>query len=402
MRLLKPLCLGSLLLCTIEVHANEVSNIQLGVRPYFLIEDINPSYQDLKETLKACSEKIPQKSDFSIGHRGAPMQFPEHTKESYLAAIRMGAGIVECDVAFTKDKELVCRHSHADLHTTTDILLHSDLAQKCTQPFMSADREKDIKAKAECRTSDITLAEYKSLNGKMDGANETAITVEEYVKGTANWRTDLYASRATLMTHKETIALFQKYNVKMTPELKIPADEMPFNGFSYDDFRQKLIDEYKEAGVDPKNVYMQSFNKDDILYIIENAPEFGKQAVYLVEEMVEDISTLEALKKLKAQGVNIVAPPLQMLISNENGQMKPSQLAKNLKEAGFEVITWTLERSGHLASGGGWYYDSIKDIPKTDGDMMKYLDVLAQEVGVIGVFSDWPATVTYYANCFDL
>ncbi len=48
------------------------------------------------------------RSDFSIGHRGAAMQFPEHTKESYLAAIQMGVGVVE-DVTFTKDKELVCR-----------------------------------------------------------------------------------------------------------------------------------------------------------------------------------------------------------------------------------------------------------------------------------------------------
>jgi len=39
------------------------------------------------------------------------MQFPEHTKESYIAAMEMGAGIVECDVAVTKDGELVCRHA---------------------------------------------------------------------------------------------------------------------------------------------------------------------------------------------------------------------------------------------------------------------------------------------------
>lgn len=45
------------------------------------------------------------------GHRGACMQFPEHTKESYIAAMEMGAGIVECDVAVTKDGELVCRHA---------------------------------------------------------------------------------------------------------------------------------------------------------------------------------------------------------------------------------------------------------------------------------------------------
>jgi len=28
--------------------------------------------------------------------------------------------------------------------------------------------------------------------------------------------------------------------------------------------------------------------------------------------------------------------------------------------------------------------------------------MLAQDVGVIGVFSDWPATTTFYANCMGL
>jgi glycerophosphoryl diester phosphodiesterase len=31
--------------------------------------------------------------------------------------------------------------------------------------------------------------------------------------------------------------------------------------------------------------------------------------------------------------------------------------------------------------------------------MLETLEVLAQEIGVSGVFSDWPGTVTYYANC---
>ena len=34
--------------------------------------------------------------------------------------------------------------------------------------------------------------------------------------------------------------------------------------------------------------------------------------------------------------------------------------------------------------------------------MMQVLDVLAKEVGILGIFSDWPATVTYYANCMGL
>ena len=33
---------------------------------------------------------------------------------------------------------------------------------------------------------------------------------------------------------------------------------------------------------------------------------------------------------------------------------------------------------------------------------MKVLDVLARQVGIRGVFSDWAAPVTYYANCMGL
>jgi glycerophosphoryl diester phosphodiesterase len=35
---------------------------------------------------------------------------------------------------------------------------------------------------------------------------------------------------------------------------------MPFMGFTQQDFAQKMIDEYKIAGVAPENVFPQSFN----------------------------------------------------------------------------------------------------------------------------------------------
>ena len=34
--------------------------------------------------------------------------------------------------------------------------------------------------------------------------------------------------------------------------------------------------------------------------------------------------------------------------------------------------------------------------------MYKALDVLAKEVKIKGIFSDWPATVSFYANCMGL
>jgi glycerophosphoryl diester phosphodiesterase len=36
---------------------------------------------------------------------------------------------------------------------------------------------------------------------------------------------------------------------------------------------------------------------------------------------------------------------------------------------------------------------------KQDGQMMNVIDVLAKQVGVMAIFSDWPATLTYYASC---
>ena len=144
-------------------------SVQLGPRPFFLVEDMQDG--KLKRQLQQCAKGPFHKSDFSIGHRGAAMQFPEHTRQSYEAAARMGAGIVECDVTFTKDKELVCRHAQNDLHTTTNILA-TPLAQKCIKPFtpatFNADGVRITAASAECRTSEITLAEFKTLRGKMD------------------------------------------------------------------------------------------------------------------------------------------------------------------------------------------------------------------------------------------
>jgi len=90
------------------------------------------------------------------------------------------------------------------------------------------------------------------------------------------------------------------------------------------------------------------------------------------------------------------------LLDLDGGEIVPSAYARQARQAGIELITWTLERSGPLNGGGGWYYQTVKEAINNDGDVMKVLDVLAQQVGVIGVFSDWPATTTYYANCMDL
>ena len=379
---------------------------QLGPRPFFLVDDMADS--PLKTALQACAanRNVYTRQDWAIGHRGASMQFPEHTREAYVAAARSGAGIVECDVVFTKDKQLVCRHAQNDLHTTTNILA-TPLAAKCVKPFTPAtfDAAGNLvtPASAECRTSELTLAEFKSLRGKMDGANPRARTVAEYMAGTASWRTDLYSgpTSGTLMTHRESIELFKQLGVKMTPELKFPAVPMPFEGFTQEQYAQKLIDEYKAARVPPARVFPQSFWLPDVQYWVKNTA-YGRQAVYLDDaETAADLPSAAELAGYKAQGINIVAPPIFALLTTDAaGQIVPSQYAKDAKAAGLDIITWSLERSGILADGNnGFYYQGFDGAIKREGDMMVALDVLAKQVGIRGIFSDWPATPAFYANC---
>lgn len=382
-----------------------VLNVQLGPRPYYLVEDMDSGR--LKWKLQQCSEGPFERTDFSIGHRGAPLQFPEHTKESYLAASRMGAGIMECDVTFTKDRQLVCRHSQCDLHTTTNILAIPALAAKCSEPFSPYDPATGRPASAKCCTSDIALAEFKQLCGKMDASNPQATTVDEYLGGTANFRTDLYSTCGTVLSHAESIRLFSSLGLKFTPELKEALVPMPYEGsYTQQMYAQQLVDEYRRAGVDPRKVFAQSFNLADVLYWIANEPAFGRQAVFLDARVDTPAGYAEAVAgmgAIAAQGVRIVAPPMFALVRLDAGSnVVPSEYAIAAKRAGLDIITWTLERSGLLRTGGGYYYQSVTPVIDNDGDMLMVLDVLAQKVGIRGIFSDWPATVTYYANCMGL
>ena len=283
--------------------------IELGSRPLLLVRGMNDG--DLRRRLLQCQDGPFERTQFAIGHRGAPLQFPEHTRESYLAAARQGAGIIECDVTFTRDRELVCRHSQCDLHRTTDILGIPELAAKCSQPFVPADPGAGLKASARCCTSDITLAEFRRLRGKVDAFDPNALTVEEYLGNTDD-------RRGTLMTHAESIRLFARLGVGMTPELKSPAVPMPYEGdYTQQDYAQQMIDEYRRAGVDPKRVWVQSFRLADIRYWIERNPRFGRQAVYLDSRPYSETwfrPSLADFESLRASGVRIVAPPIFALL----------------------------------------------------------------------------------------
>jgi glycerophosphoryl diester phosphodiesterase len=254
--------------------------VSTGPPPYYIVNNMTDS--PLKTKLQSCENGPFEITEFSIGHRGGgTLQFLEETVESTMAGARMGAGILECDVSFTGDRGLVCRHSLYDLHTTTNILLRPDLAKKCTVPFTPANATSP--ANALCCTSDTTTSEFLTLCGKQDGFNASAQNVKDYQYGAPTWRTELCDTCGTVMTLDSYIPLVESLpgHRNFTPELKTPPAQvpMPFKGYSQEHYARDMLDTFIKCGISPNRIWAQIFNPPDISQWIKEYPVFAKQAV---------------------------------------------------------------------------------------------------------------------------
>ena len=368
-------------------------------RPLALIEALPGS--ELKNKLQSCASGPFERTEFSISHRGAPLGYPEHTRQGYVAAAAMGAGVIECDVTFTKDLALVCRHSQCDLHRTTNIL-QTGLAGQCSEGFTpAADSEP---ASARCCTSDITLAEFRSLCGRRDIVDNTAISIDAYLSAPVPELVESPVTCGELMTHAESIELIGELGSAFTPELKAPMVEMPFQGMSQQDYASRMLAEYRNAGIAPERVKPQSFVIEDILYWVDAHPEFATGAVYLDPRgrQADFQPSLAGMQALKQAGITTVAPPMPMLLTLDgDGELQPSEYARHATAAGLDIITWTFE-SGGATDPDNWLYANLPGYMTDEARMLEVLHALHDKVGIKGIFSDWPGTITYYANCFGL
>ncbi|KAK4561572.1 hypothetical protein LTR86_004251 [Recurvomyces mirabilis] len=399
-----------------QAPAAKTYKVELGPRPYYIVQNMTAG--PLRTKLESCYNNDFEVTGFTVGHRGGgTLQFPEETAQSEQAGARMGAGILECDVSFTGDRGLVCRHSLCDLHTTTNILLHPELAKKCVVPFTPANATSP--ANAVCCTSDITIAEYGTLCGKQDAFNASATNVQDYQGTAPNWRTELYDTCGKVLTLNEYIDLVESLNNGIsparnyTPELKTPPQPyvpMPFHGYTQEQYAQDFVDTFKNRSISFDRIWPQSFLFTDVEYWLKNDHEFGKQAIYLQEfDTPADLAAGFAnLSIARAAGVNIIGPSIPMLVTTggpNNNTIVPSNYSQAILSHGFDIIAWTYERSGPLATvkaRGEYYFNSIADIVSYDGQYYDLLDVLANQIKIKGLFTDWAASVTYFANCFGL
>jgi glycerophosphoryl diester phosphodiesterase len=212
----------------------------------------------------------------------------------------------------------------------------------------------------------------------------------------------------TVLSHKDSIELFDSLGVSMIPELKTPQVPMPFEGdYSQSMYASQMLNDYTSAGISQDRVYPQSFSLDDINHWLRTAPEFAKQAAYLdgrYRDAEFDINVAAtwspSMQELAEEGVRFLASPLWMLLTLDAQQrIVASEYAVAAKTAGLNILAWTVERSGPITTGNNWYYQSIQAAIENEGDVFTAIDILVNDVGVVGVFSDWPATMSYYSHC---
>lgn len=98
---------------------------------------------------------IAEDAPIIIAHRGASGLRPEHTLAAYQLGIEQGADYIEPDLVMTKDGHLVARHD-VYLSTTTDVANHPEFA----------DRRRVLAGHDDWFVFDFTLAELKTLKAR--------------------------------------------------------------------------------------------------------------------------------------------------------------------------------------------------------------------------------------------
>ena len=186
-----------------------------------------------------------------IGHRGASGTFPEHTLESYKAAIEQGADFIEPDLVLTKDGVMIDRHEPM-LDGTTDV------ASKFSADRMRT-REVDGVPTTAYFASDFTLAEIKTLRAVQPRAN----------------RPQGYNGLYEIPTLDEVIALAKAEGTKrgravgIYPEIKHSTYHATTVGFGANYFEDQLLAKLHAAygNVASAPVFIQSFEVSNLQYL---------------------------------------------------------------------------------------------------------------------------------------
>ena len=127
--------------------------------------------------------------------------------------------------------------------------------------------------------------------------------------------------------------------------------------------------------------------------------QLGPRPFYLVDQM--DRSRLK--RALKSCAERPLFSRTDFSIGHRGGgTLQFPEHTKESHEAGARMGAGILECDVTFTSDRAHVCRHDQCDLHTTTNILVTLDVLARQVGILGIFSDWAATVTFYANCMGL
>ena len=316
-----------------------------------------------------------------IAHRGASGYLPEHTLASKSMAYAMGADYIEQDLVMTKDDQIIVFH---------DLYLDRVTNVNAVYP----DRKR---ADGRYYVVDFTLDELRRL----EISERFKIDQGKYIPNYPE-RFPLWKSSFRIHTFAEEIELIQGLNKSMGksvgiyPEIKAPW----FHRKQGKDISKKVLGVLKQYGYTTKNdlVYLQSFDPNELKRIRrELFTEFNIE-IKLIQLMAKTEWQETMINQkgkmipydyswmLQAGGMDKIAqyadgigPWMGMIVDNRSIRYSliVSNIVDDAHNAGLLVHPYTFRLdSGYL--------------PHYASDFDELLDIFYFQIGVDGVFTDFP------------
>jgi glycerophosphoryl diester phosphodiesterase len=301
-----------------------------------------------------------------IAHRGASGYLPEHTLAAKAVAYAQGADYIEQDLVMTKDGEVIVLHDH-----------HLDQVSNVRNLFPGRQRDD-----GRYYVIDFTLEEIRSLSVlerfEMVDGTATAVFPERFPYGSSHFRIHTFAEEIELIQgmNKST-----GRNVGIYPEIKSPS----FHRDAGRDLSSAVLQIMKNYGYVNKSdiAYLQCFDWEELQAIHDKlmpAMEMELRLVQLLGGTAEYAWIREdgAFDKL-ARVADGLGPSMHMIVERESSaaDIRRTGLVAMAHAAGMEVHPYTFRRDAGT-------------IPAYARDFDDLLDIFLNQVGVDGVFTDFP------------
>ena len=332
--------------------------------------------------LSGCASE--QSEKIVIAHRGASGYLPEHTLASKSMAYAMGADYIEQDLVMTKDDQIIVFH---------DLFL--DRVTNVTAVY--PDRKR---ADGRYYVIDFTLDELKRLEISERYKTDQGKYIPKYPE-----RYPLWKSSFRMHTFAEEIELIQGLNKSMGksvgiyPEIKAPW----FHQKEGKDISKKVLEILKQYGYTTKKdlVYLQCFDPNEIKRIRNE----------LFEELQIEIKLIQLIAKTEWQETMInhegkMIPYDYSWMLQAGGMGKIAQYADGIgpwmgmivdnRSIRYSLIVTDIVDDAHNAGLLVHPYTFRMDsgyIPNYASDFDELLDIFYFQIGVDGVFTDFPDRV---------